>query len=175
MKSSTSSAAAADREVGNQREIRSPHHRAIHRYIFGKGRVGEHSYLVSVVIEAALECSRSQAYSCAISDAAALKGIKRSCHSDGHHLPLTVPDLVISIRVNFSGSRLRCQKREPSQRRPHHFRSVRAADVLNLQCFEKIGRKACRTAASTERRMAGPCHRDKRAPRKQRGHFAHLL
>src|SRR5229473_447503 len=72
MQDSAFGALAAHRQVGSQRQVTAPHHGTIHSHIFGKGTVGESGRLVSIVIEAAFECSRSQACSGSISDAGAL-------------------------------------------------------------------------------------------------------
>ena len=76
MKGSAGGARAAHRQVGSEREVCPPYHGAIHSHIFGKGTVGERGRLVSVVIEAAFECSSSQACSRSVSDAGALEGVK---------------------------------------------------------------------------------------------------
>ena len=48
MQDSAFGALAADREVGNQREVGSPYHCAIHRHAFSKGTLDERDRLVSV-------------------------------------------------------------------------------------------------------------------------------
>ena len=79
--------------------------------VLGPGTVGKRDRLVSVVVDAAYECSRSQARSGPTSNAAAFECVQRGCHCNCHNFPLVFSDLVINY---YYFHRDRCQRARAS-------------------------------------------------------------